>query len=105
MIPVEHIIGFGGAVLTVLGGTWRLSSQVTKVQTTVTNTAADLVQVRGELKTNTQATQEVERKVRMVEDLVRDSSNDFKAHVSDDRELADRLAHIEGHLGLPTGHS
>jgi hypothetical protein len=40
-----------------------------------------------------------------VEDLVRDSSNDFKAHVTDDRALADRVSHIEGHLSIFGGHS
>src|SRR5580658_2823317 len=101
MISIEEILGMSGALLTVLGGVWKISSQVTKVQTTVMNTAGDVIQVKGELKTNTAATQEVERKVKTVEDMVRKSAEDFKGHVTDDLRLADRIAHIEGHLGLP----
>jgi hypothetical protein len=63
-----------------------VSSQVTKVQTTVTNTAGDLVQVKGELKDNTRATEEIKEKVAAISERVAR----LEAHNSNRNMLAAR---------------
>jgi uncharacterized protein YoxC len=70
MISTGEIIAAVAVIVTVLGGVWKLSSQVTKVQVTVTHTSGSVVELRDEMHTNTAATQEVERKCATISERV-----------------------------------
>jgi len=71
---------------TFLAGIWKLSSQVTKVQLTVTNTSGDLSQVKAELKDNTRATEDIREKVAAISERVAR----LEAHNSNRNMLAAR---------------